>query len=143
LGDIISEGGISEDPRKIQDVLCWETPKSVSNIHSFLGLARYYRRFIEGFSKITKPITEPLGRDKKFEWTTKCESSFQELKQWFTTTPVLVMPNMEKQFSIYCDGSEQGLACCHTQFYGQNRMLIICVPRIKISHIRLELQHFK
>jgi hypothetical protein len=111
LGHIISEGGIAVDPSKIQDVLSWEGPKSVSEIRGFLGLAGYYRRFIEGFSKITKPIIEQLWKDKKFEWTTKCESSFQELKQWLTTAPVLVMPDMEKQLLIYCDASGQGLGC--------------------------------
>jgi hypothetical protein len=80
LGHIISKGGISVDPGKIQDVLSWDTPKSVSNNRSFLGLARYYRRFIEGFSKIAKPITELLGKDNKYEWSAKCESRFQELK---------------------------------------------------------------
>jgi hypothetical protein len=78
---------------------------------SFLRLARYYRRFIVGFSKITKPMTYLLGKDKKFQWTAKCESSFQELKQRLTIAPVLVVPNMEKQFSIYCDALEQGLGC--------------------------------
>jgi hypothetical protein len=81
LGHIISEGGISVDLSKIQDVISWEAPKSVSEICSFLGLARYHRRFIEGFSKITKPMTELLGKDKKFEWSVLCESSFQELRQ--------------------------------------------------------------
>jgi hypothetical protein len=111
LVHIISEGGISVDPSKIQDVLSWEAPKSVFEICSFLGLVKYYRRFIEGFSKITQPMKELLGKDKKFEWMTKCESSFQELKQCLTTAPVLVMPYMEKQFSIYCDASRQGLGC--------------------------------
>jgi hypothetical protein len=60
------------------------------------------------FSKISKLMIELLGKDKKFEWMAKCESSFQELKQRLTTTPVLVMPNMEKQISIYCDASGQG-----------------------------------
>jgi hypothetical protein len=95
LGHIISEGGISVDPSKIQDVLSWEAPKSVSEIHSFLGLAGYYRRFIEGFSKRIKTMTELLGKDKKFEWTAKCESSFQELKQRLTIAPVLIMPDMK------------------------------------------------
>jgi hypothetical protein len=81
LGHIILEGGISVNLSKIQDVLSGEAPKTVSEIHSFFGLAGYYRRFIEGFSKITKPMTELLSKDKKFEWTTKCESSFQELNQ--------------------------------------------------------------
>jgi hypothetical protein len=111
LGHIISKGGISIDPSKIKDVLSWDTPKSVSDIPSFLGLAGYYKRFIEGFSKITKPMTELLEKDKKFEWSTKCKASFQELKTHLTTTPVLLMPDMEQPFSIYCDASGQGLGC--------------------------------
>jgi hypothetical protein len=95
------------DPSKVQDVLSWKTPASVSDISSFLGLAGYYRRFIEGFSKINKPMTELLEKDKQFRWTPACESSFQELKKRLTTALVLVMPNMEKSFSIYCDALGQ------------------------------------
>jgi hypothetical protein len=62
-------------------VLCWKAPKSFSDIQSFLGLARYYRKFIKGFSKISKPMTKLLEKDKKFEWTPACEASFQELKK--------------------------------------------------------------
>jgi hypothetical protein len=76
LGHIISKGGISVDPSKIQDVLGWNAPTSVGDIQSFLGLAGYYQRFIEGFSKISKPMTELLENDKKFEWTLACEASF-------------------------------------------------------------------
>jgi hypothetical protein len=94
LGHIILKGGISVDPNKIQDVLSQIVPTSVSDIRSFFGLAGYYRRFIEGFSKITKPMTELLEKDKKFEWTPTCEASL-----------ILVMPDMEKSFSIYCDAS--------------------------------------
>jgi hypothetical protein len=103
------KGGISVGPSKVQDVLGWKTPTSVSDIRSFLGLA--YRRFIEGFSRISKPMTELLEKDKEFKWTSACESSFQELKKRLTTTPVLVMPDIEKPFSIYCDASGQGLGC--------------------------------
>jgi hypothetical protein len=99
------------DPSKIQYVLSWEVPNNVTEVHSFLGLAGYYRRFIEGFSKISKPMTELLRKDKKFESSANCEASFQELKKRLTTAPVLVMPNMEEQFSIYCDASGQGLGC--------------------------------
>jgi hypothetical protein len=67
LGHVISEGGISVDPSKVQDVLSWNAPTSVSDIQSFLGLAGYYRRFIEGFSKISKPMTELLEKDKRFK----------------------------------------------------------------------------
>jgi hypothetical protein len=72
-------------------------------------LAGYYRRFIEEFLKISKPMTELLEKDKKFEWMSACEASFQELMKQLTTTLILVMPDMEKPFSIYSDASGQGL----------------------------------
>jgi hypothetical protein len=74
-------------------------------------LAGYYWRFIEEFSKISKPMTELLEKDKKFKWTSACETSFQELKKRLTIAPILVTPDMEKSFSIYCDASGRGLAC--------------------------------
>jgi hypothetical protein len=76
LGHIISKRGISVDPNKVQDVLSWNAPKSVGDIRSFLGLAGYYWRFIEGFLRISKPMTELHEKDKKFKWTPTCEASF-------------------------------------------------------------------
>jgi hypothetical protein len=76
LGHIISNGGIFVDPSKVQDVLSWNSPTSVGDIHSFLGLPGYYLRFIEGFSKINKHMTELLKKDKKFKWMPACEASF-------------------------------------------------------------------
>jgi hypothetical protein len=111
LEHVILKGGIYVDPSKVRDVLSWNAPMSVGDIQSFLRLAGYYRRFIEGFSKISKPITELLEKDKKFVWTSACEASFQELKKRLTTTPILVMPDMEKPFSINRDVSGQGLGC--------------------------------
>jgi hypothetical protein len=77
LGHIISKGRIYVNPIKIQDVLSWNAPMSVGDIQSFLGLTGYYRRFIEGFSKISKPMTELLEKDKKFKWTLSCKASFR------------------------------------------------------------------
>jgi hypothetical protein len=111
FGHVISKGGISMDPSKVQDVLSWNAPTSVDDIRSFLGLDGYYRLFIEGFSKISKPMTELLEKDKKFEWTSACEASFHKLKKRLITALILVMPDMEKPFSIYCDTSGQGLGC--------------------------------
>jgi hypothetical protein len=74
-------------------------------------LAGYYQRFIERFLKISKPMTKLLEKDKKFEWTPACEASFQELKKRLTIALILVMPDMEKPFSIYCDVLGQGLEC--------------------------------
>jgi hypothetical protein len=84
---------------------------SVGDIHSFLRLTGYYRRFIKGFSKITKLMNKLLEKDKKFKWTPTCEASFQELKKRLTTASVLVMSDMEKPFIIYCDALGQGLEC--------------------------------
>jgi hypothetical protein len=99
------------DPSKDQDVLSWKANTSVSDIQSFLGLARYYRRFIEGFLKISKLMTKLLEEDKQFEWTPACKAGFQDLKKRLTSASILVMPDMEKSFSIYCDASGQGLRC--------------------------------
>jgi hypothetical protein len=74
-------------------------------------LAGYYQRFIEGFLKISKPMTELVEKDKQFEWTSAYKDSFQELKKRLTTAPVLVVPDMVKPFSIYCDALGQGLGC--------------------------------
>jgi hypothetical protein len=111
LEHVISKGGISMDSSKVRDVLSLNAPTSVGDIRSFLGLAGYYQRVIKDFSKISKPMTELLEKDKKFEWTPACEASFQELKKQLTTAPILVMSDMEKPFSIYCDASGQGLGC--------------------------------
>jgi hypothetical protein len=76
IGHIISTGGISMDPSKVQGVLSWNAPTSAGDIQSFLGMAGYYQRFNEGFLKISKPMTELLEKDKKFKWTPACEASF-------------------------------------------------------------------
>jgi hypothetical protein len=81
LGHIISARGVSVDPGKVKDVLNWMPPTTVSKIWSFLGLAGYYRRFIKDFSKIAKPMTKLLEKNKAFEWTKECQASFEELKK--------------------------------------------------------------
>ena len=78
LGHVISGEGIAVDPTKVDTVTNWEAPTIVGEIWSFLGLAGYYRRFIENFSNIVKPMTELLKKDTKFVWNEECEASFQE-----------------------------------------------------------------
>jgi hypothetical protein len=77
LGHVISAGGVSVDPGKVNDVLNWMPPTTTSEIRSFLGLAGYYSRFIKDFSKIAKPMTKLLEKNKSFEWTVECEASFE------------------------------------------------------------------
>ncbi|NBK12915.1 RNA-directed DNA polymerase, partial [Listeria monocytogenes] len=79
LGHVVSSRGISVDPAKIEAIQSWEQPKSVTEVRSFLGLAGYYRRFVEGFSRIATPLTQLTRKDTNFEWTEECEKSFQEL----------------------------------------------------------------
>jgi hypothetical protein len=142
LGHIVLKGGIFVDPIKVQDVLSWNAPASVGGIQSFLGLAGYYQRFIEGFLKRSKPMTELLEKDKKFKWMPACEASFQELKKRVTTTPISVMPNMEKSFSIYCDALGQDVHCvvmqCHNPVLKElNRSLHMCAQVVQITHIAI------
>ena len=109
LGHVISGEGIAVDPTKVQSVTEWLAPTSVGEIRSFLGLAGYYRRFIENFYKIAKPMTELLKTDTKFKWTEECEASFQELKKRLVTAPVLILPDIRKDFQVYCEASRLGL----------------------------------
>ena len=111
LGHVITDGGIAVDPGKVRDVLDWQPPQTVSETRSFLGLDGYYRRFIENFSKMAKPLTTHLEKGKDFKWTDACQNNFEELKKRLTTAPVLAMPDIHKNFDIYCDASRQGLGC--------------------------------
>ncbi|CAN6288290.1 unnamed protein product [Urochloa humidicola] len=111
LGHVLSAKGVAVDPTKIEAVTEWKQPSNVTEIRSFLGLAEYYRRFIENFSKIAKPMTELLKNNTKFEWTEACEQSFQTLKDKLTSAPVLTLPDVKKDFIVYCDASRQGLGC--------------------------------
>jgi hypothetical protein len=86
---VISTAGISIDPSKVQDVLNWKPPKSVHQVHSFLGLVGYYQRSIPNFSKIVKPITDLLKKGEKFVWNAGRDEAFQILKKLLTTSPVL------------------------------------------------------
>jgi hypothetical protein len=95
----------------VRDVMNWMPPTNVSEIHSFLGLAGYYCRFIQDFSKIAKIMTRLLKKGKVFKWTQDCQASFEELKMRLTTTPVLILPDLSKKFDIYCDASRHGLGC--------------------------------
>ncbi|KAK1679505.1 hypothetical protein QYE76_040353 [Lolium multiflorum] len=86
LGHILSAGGIAVDPAKIKTVEEWKAPTTQTEVRALLGLAGYYRRFVEGFSSIARPMTQLLKKDKKFDWNDKCEESFQQLKLRLTTT---------------------------------------------------------
>ncbi|KAL5553178.1 hypothetical protein UlMin_040579 [Ulmus minor] len=109
LGHVVSKDGISVDASKIEAVSKWPAPTNVTEIRSFLGLAGYYRRFVEGFSSLSAPLTGLTKKNKKFEWTERCEQNFQELKRRLTSAPILIVPSEDEEFTIYCDASKMGL----------------------------------
>ncbi|KAJ9558183.1 hypothetical protein OSB04_012797 [Centaurea solstitialis] len=111
LGHIVTQEGIKVDPAKIEAIKDWESPKSPSEVRSFLGLAGYYRRFIEHFSAIATPLTALTKKDVKFEWTSTCEYAFNNLKGKLTSAPILTLPNGTDGFVVYCDASKLGLGC--------------------------------
>jgi len=99
------------DPGKVEVVLKWKRPTNVTEIWSFLGLAGYYRRFIEGFSTIASPLTKLTHKEVKFIWSKECEESFQELKERLTSAPVLALPSGIEGFVVYSNASKRGLGC--------------------------------
>ncbi|XP_027171642.1 uncharacterized protein LOC113771232 [Coffea eugenioides] len=111
LGHRVSEDGIAVDPAKVEAIMNWKQPETPTEVRSFLGLAGYYRRFIQDFSKIAGPMTELTKKGAKFVWTPKCESSFQELKKRLTSAPVLVLPDGGEGYVVYSDASREGLGC--------------------------------
>ena len=111
LGHVVSGEGISADPKKVEAIIKWEQPKNVAEVRSFLGLAGYYRRFVEGFSRISAPLSQLTRKGVKFGWNEKCEKSFQELKTRLTSAPILALPSSGKEFVVFSDASHQGLGC--------------------------------
>jgi hypothetical protein len=109
LGHVVSPEGITMDPGKVKEVLDWKPPMMVSEVRSFLGLDDYYRMFIPNFSKIVKPVTEWLKKEKKYVWSDACDEGFNLLKKLLTTSPMLAHPDTDKPFYDYCDSSGTGL----------------------------------
>ncbi|GJV43031.1 putative reverse transcriptase domain-containing protein [Tanacetum coccineum] len=109
LGHVIDCRGIHVDPAKIESIKDWASPKTPTKIRQFLGLAGYYRRFIEGFSKIAKSMTKLTQKGVKFDWGDKQEAAFQLLKQKLCSAPILALPEGSEDFIAYCDASKKGL----------------------------------
>ncbi|KAL0294616.1 UNVERIFIED_CONTAM: Retrovirus-related Pol polyprotein from transposon.6 [Sesamum radiatum] len=99
------------DPSKVKAIMEWRVPKNATEVRSFLGLAGYYRRFVEGFSIIAGPLTKLLRKGVAFQWTGQCQQSFDELKGRLTSTPILILPSGSGGFVVYTDVSKQGLGC--------------------------------
>lgn len=111
LGHIISKDGVLVDLKKVEVVAGWPRSTSVTKICIFLGLSSYYRRFVEGFSKISGPLTKLTQKYEMFEWSEECEKSFQELKNCLVSAPVLTLPSSIGGFVVYSVAFRKGLGC--------------------------------
>ncbi|GKC70705.1 putative reverse transcriptase domain-containing protein, partial [Tanacetum coccineum] len=109
LGHVIDSEDIHVDPAKIESIKDWASPKTPTEIRQFLGLAGYYRRFIEGFFKIARPVTKLTQKSVKFDWGEKAEAAFQLLKQKLCSAPISALPEGSENFMVYCDASHKGL----------------------------------
>jgi len=105
LGVIIGPNGIEIKTKKVDRVLSWPQPKNVKDVRKFLGLANYYRRFIKDFAQVARPMNILTWKDKKWRWEEAQQKAFDELKQVFTTKPVLAAPDLDKEFWVEADAS--------------------------------------
>lgn len=115
LGYVIGDGGISTDPEKVSAIRNWPTPKNVKQVRGFLGIAGWYRRFIENFSSVVFPITETLSSKKKFSWTPDAHRAFEQIKTLLSSSPVLINPDFSKKFYLHCDASDYGIGAVLVQ----------------------------
>ncbi|KAL6471884.1 hypothetical protein MHYP_G00205340 [Metynnis hypsauchen] len=109
LGHIISQEGIMTDPAKVAAVKEWKVPQSQTEVRSFLGLASYYRRFVQDFATIARPLHKLTEKGAKMIWSAQCQNAFDELKKCLITTPILAFPDPEKPFLLDTDASDVGI----------------------------------
>ena len=136
LGHVASTSGVSMDPEKVEVDMSWERSKSLFEIHSFLGLARYYRRFIEDFSRLTALMMRLTRKEVKFEWNDSCEKAFQELKRRLTLASILIIPKRGQRYIVYCDALKDGLGCVLMQSKRVSGLWFSVVkePRAELPH---------
>ena len=154
LGHVLSAKGISPNPKKVDKVRDWPVPKTSKEVHSFIGLASYYRRFIPNFAKWSKPlnalIVPPAHQAKvqrgemkkseltKFAWSKECQEEFDALKHALTTAPVLAYPDYTQPFILGTDASLKGLGAVLSQKGkdGEVRVITYVLLRLRVQNRR-------
>jgi len=129
LGHSINAQGISMDHSKVQAVLNWPTPTKVGEVHSFLGLTGYYRRFVQDYAKITAPLSDLLKKDTTFMWTQEHSAAFEKLKVAMATAPVLLIPDPNKPFTVISDASQFAIGAVLLQDHGHGLQPIAYISR--------------
>ena len=126
LGHIVSTDGIAPDPEKTAKITQWPTPTSASKVQQFLGLANYYRRFIQDFATRAKPLHQLTEKRTKFEWTPQCQEAFDHLKRCLTSTPILALPDWSKPFVVDTDASDTGIGAVLSQLDDKGVEHVVC-----------------
>ncbi|GKA50117.1 putative reverse transcriptase domain-containing protein [Tanacetum coccineum] len=124
LGHVIDRSGVHVDPAKIEAIKSW-----AAQVRQFLRLAGYYRRFIEGFSLISKPLTKLTQKNKKYEWGKEEEEAFQTLKQKLCSAPILALPEGTEDFMVYCDASLKGYGAVLMQ---REKVIVYASRQLKV-----------
>lgn len=134
LGHVVSDKGVATDPEKVNKVKNWPTPRCLKDLRSFLGLCSYYRRFIEGCSRIARPLFKLVEKEAEFVWTDECENAFQELKTKLTTAPILAYPSREGKFILDTDASDFAIGAVLSQVQEGHERVIGYASRTLNKH---------
>ena len=115
LGHEVSANGVRPDPTNTEKVATWRTPKNVSEVRSFLGLASYYRKFCKDFATVAEPLQRLTESKTKFQWSEECDAAFNQLRQQLTSPPLLVYPQFDKHFRLDYDASKFAIGAVLSQ----------------------------
>ncbi len=110
------------DPKKIEAIQEWKTPRSIRDVQSFVGFANFYRRFIRDFSAVIRPMMELTRKDTPFIWSSACSNAFQQLKEAFVTAPIFMKFDPDKQIVVECDASDYVTGGVLSQFDSTNTL---------------------
>ena len=157
LGHVVSAEGVSTDPTTIEKFANWPVPTSKREVQQFLGLANYYRRFVEHFAKIDKPLHQLTEKTVKFEWDADCQASFEHLRQKLVSAPILAFPDLQKPFILDTDASDAEIGAVLSQIDENGKERVIsyaskgltkpelryCVTRKELLAVVTFVQHFR
>ena len=133
LGHVVSREGIATDPAKISKVAHWPEPTTTKEVQKFLGFASYYRRFIQGFAHMARPLHRLTEQNYHFKWTTECRQAFEELKAKFTTAPVLAYPDYSRPFILDTDASDSGIGAVLSQYDDNGQECVVAYASRMLS----------
>ena len=124
LGHVICAEGVTTDPDKVEAVKNWPVPRNAKEVRRFVGLCTYYRRFVQSFSDVARPLHELTEKGHLFQWTKACEDSFQQLKDALVSAPVLAYPRTKEPFVLDTDASNVGVGAVLSQVHdGEERVI--------------------